>query len=364
MMIWRRGVVREIGPGWRGVQELLVEVTEPVEGRTQVRALFYLETTGSGRVGDEVILTAAALSRGLGTGGYAFVTCFPSRLPPDPPPAPGHIVKARYTPSQTMRLGVDEQESPHHLTLREAESLGGMPVVVADLHSALPAIVAGFRHHRPDARVVYVMTDGGALPHAFSRTAAALAEAGWVDGTVTVGQAYGGDWEAVNIYTGLLAAAHVAGADLAIVAQGPGNLGTGTRWGFSGTSTGEALNATNVLGGAPVGSLRVSASAARTRHYGTSHHSSTVYSRLTHEPITVVVPELAGEFGRLVSEQAAVFADRHRIAREPVDGLLEALERAPVPLSTMGRSLAEDPTPFLAAAAAGRWVARELLSGA
>ena len=33
--------------------------------------------------------------------------------------------------------------------LRDAESLGQMPVVVADLHSALPAIIAGLRAARP-----------------------------------------------------------------------------------------------------------------------------------------------------------------------------------------------------------------------
>jgi hypothetical protein len=40
-----------------------------------------------------------------------------------------------------------------------------------------------------------------------------------------------------------------------------------------------------------------------------------------------------------------------------VDGLAEALRGSPVPLSTMGRGLAEDPTPFLAAAAAGAYAA-------
>ena len=45
------------------------------------------------------------------------------------------------------------------------------------------------------------------------------------------------------MHTGLLAARHVLGADVAIVAQGPGNLGTGTRWGFSGVACGEAVNA-------------------------------------------------------------------------------------------------------------------------
>ena len=47
-------------------------------------------------------------------------------------------------------------------------------------------------------------------------------------GVVTVGQSFGGDLEAVTVHTGLLAARHVLGADLAIVTQGPGNLGTGT----------------------------------------------------------------------------------------------------------------------------------------
>ena len=44
-----------------------------------------------------------------------------------------------------MVLGVDEQDSPHHAVLRDADSLAGMPVVVADLHSALPAVLAGVR---------------------------------------------------------------------------------------------------------------------------------------------------------------------------------------------------------------------------
>nr|WP_323052626.1 DUF3866 family protein [Flaviflexus ciconiae] len=61
------------------------------------------------------------------------------------------MVKARYTPQQTMVLGVDEQESPHHHTLCDAQSVEGMPCVVADLHSALPAIVAAARHRSPNS---------------------------------------------------------------------------------------------------------------------------------------------------------------------------------------------------------------------
>src|SRR5207245_680387 len=76
--------------------------------------------------------------------------------------------------------------------------------------------------------------------------------------TVTTGQSFGGDLETVTVHTGLLAARHVLGADIAVVAQGPGNLGTGTRWGFSGVAAGEAVNAAAALGGRPVASLRIS----------------------------------------------------------------------------------------------------------
>src|SRR4029077_6711465 len=85
-----------------------------------------------------------------------------------------------------------------------------------------------------DIKVAYVMLDGGALPAWFSRTVSMLSDIGWLAGTITVGQAFGGDLEAVTLHSGLLAARHVLGAEVAVVTQGPGGLGTGTRGGFSG----------------------------------------------------------------------------------------------------------------------------------
>src|SRR5699024_11447822 len=69
------------------------------------------------------------------------------------------------------------------------------------------------------------------------------------------------------------------GADVTIVSQGPGNLGTGTGWGFSGVQSAEALHAAAVLGGQGVATLRVSEADERERHRGLSHHSSTAYGR-------------------------------------------------------------------------------------
>jgi uncharacterized protein DUF3866 len=321
-----------------------------------LRALAYPALTGAPRPGDRVLLNAGALELGLGTGGYALVVAIPDRLPAGPP-GPGHLVKARYTPLQATVLGADEQGSPHHEVLREADDLAGMPVVVADLHSALPAILAGARAGGGRPAAGYVMLDGGALPAWFSRTVAELRAAGWLAGTVTVGQAFGGDLEAVTLHTGLLAARHVLRADLVVVAQGPGNLGTGTRWGFSGVACGEAVNAAAVLGGRPVASLRVSDADPRDRHRGVSHHSLTAYGRVALARAEVVVPDLPGEFGERVTAQAASLAGRHDLVRVPVGGLLEALRECPVRLSTMGRGLAEDTAYFLAAAAAGRHAA-------
>lgn len=290
------------------------------------------------------------------------VVAVPNRLPEDPS-GPGHLVKARYTPLQATVLGADEQDSPHHDRLREADSIDGMPVIVADLHSALAPILCGLYEARQGVRVAYVMQDGGALPSWFSMSAARLRETGWLAGVVTVGQAFGGDVEAVTVHTGLLAAKYVLEADLAIVAQGPGNLGTGTRWGFSGVSAGEAVNAAGVLLGRPVAALRVSEGDKRERHYGVSHHSLTAYGRVALTPADVPVPELPGEFGERVRDQAELLAVRHRLVPVPVDGLHEALRESPVRLSTMGRGLEEDLAYFLASAAAGRHAASLLGSG-
>ncbi|TDQ45734.1 uncharacterized protein DUF3866 [Actinorugispora endophytica] len=326
------------------------------DGEGACRALAYPRLVGDPRPGDRVLLNTTALAMGLGTGGYALVVALPDRLPPDPE-GPGHLVKARYTPLQATVLGADEQGSPHHAALRDADGVDRMPVVTADLHSAVPAVLAGVLQARPGARVVYVMLDGGALPLWFSATVARLRAAGALAGSVTVGQSFGGDLEAVTVHTGLLAARHVLGADVAVVAQGPGNLGTGTPWGFSGVAAGEAVNAAAVLDGRPVAALRVSEADARERHRGVSHHSLTAYGRVALARADVVLPVLPGGFGDRLRAQAAVLAERHTLVEVEVDGLEEALRALPVRLSTMGRGLAEDAASFLAAAAAGRHAA-------
>ena len=383
-MMWRDGTVLALRRGWgaagRRCAELDVSVCGAPAGASvmtaggELRAVAYETLTGIPGPGERVRLEVSALDRALGTGGHAMVCARLDVLPEDSARA-GHLVKARYMPDQVMVTGVDEQGTTHHGLLSQPIGdldLEGMPVVVADLHSSLPAVLAGLRS--PDGarqpRVVYVMTDGGALPLAYSRLVAALSEAGWLAGTVTAGQAWGGDIEAVSIHNALLAARHVLHADAAIVIQGPGNLGTETPWGFSGVACGDAVNAIATLGGRPVACLRVSQADARPRHLGISHHSMTAYGRVALAGADVVVPLLEGVLGAQVRREAEILCEprpgaaQHRLVEVPVDGLMELLRAAEaetgVRLSTMRRGLDEDTAAFIAAAAAGRHVRRIL----
>lgn len=152
---------------WPGAVELDVTTEDG-----SARALAYPALVGRPEPGDAVLLNTTALAMGLGTGGYAMVVAIPDRLPEDPH-GPGHLVKARYTPLQATVLGADEQDSPFHELLREADSLDGMPVIIADLHSALPAILCGLYGSHPHRDRPVPRTPGGSRWRPGRKTAGA-----------------------------------------------------------------------------------------------------------------------------------------------------------------------------------------------
>jgi hypothetical protein len=362
VIIWADGTVTDVRGQWKGAVELSV-ARRDATSTSEVAALAYTDLMAAPAVGDRVLMNVAALERGLGTGGYALVIAVldaEGKVAAQPPQPSGHLVKARYLPLQAMVAGADEQGSAHHELLAEADSIDGMPVVVADLHSALAPILLAVENDRPGTRVVYVMSDQGALPLAFSRSVAELRASGLLAGTVTVGQAFGGDLEAVTLHSGLLAARLALDAEIVVVSQGPGNLGTGTRWGFSGVNAGEAINAAAVLGGRPVGTLRISGADPRERHRGVSHHSLTAYGRVALRQADIAVPDLAGDGSPAMAELASAVAAEvrqlslHRLIMVDLAGLRTVLAASPIELSSMGRGLDADPGYFLAAAAAGR----------
>ncbi len=344
----RRGTVREIvgtTPGAAGAVELSVDVA----GRSEP-ALAYPSLVGRLRVGDRVILNTTAVELGLGTGGMHLVVAVE-----DGPDAdvvhPGHVMKARYTP---LQVAVHTVEETHRSLLEGSRGLRNTPVVCAPLHSMIAPIAAGAKASA-DARVAYVMTDGAALAGGFSRLVPHLLERGLLDGWVTVGQAFGGDLEAVTIWTGLLAATEILAADVVVVADGPGNLGTDTTWGVSALGSGHAMMAARTLKGRPVAALRISFADQRERHRGVSHHSVTILRDVCAVDVNVAVPSL-GEPQRQVVWDAlreARLEERHQLVEADGRPALAELERRDVTVRSMNRSAADDPAFFLAAGAAG-----------
>lgn len=358
MLTRARGRVVSIDAVRGDATEITVEV-----GGDNARAIAYTHLTGDIRVGDEVLLNTTAVARGLGTGGFHFVMANLARPEGRSPEHEGHIVKARYTPAQHTVLSVEEEGSPHRKAIDDFQTLNSMPVVIGQLHSQLaPAAAAAKRHSGYRARVAYVMTDSAALPIGFSRLVAELQNKGLIDVTITAGQAFGGDLEAVNVYTALIAAKAAVGADVAIVCPGPGNVGTGTGYGFSSLEQGEIVNAVNVLGGAAIGIARISFADPRRRHQGLSHHTLTALGKVALTRCTLALPMM--DQMRLLSVQEQInhspisYLHRVRIA-DGRPGMVE-LQEKDVRVTSMGRSFDDDPEFFLAASAAGA-VAAEML---
>lgn len=346
----RPGRITRITSSRPGLAEVLVQVEDREE-----KAIAYTAFTGGLEPGDEVLLNTTAVAKGLGSGGYHFVLANLSHGGLDAPEA-GHIMKLRYTPAQIKVLAAEEPESAYHNLLREADNLGGAPVVALELHSQLaPVAAAVWKRGEGRLRLVYVMTDGAALPAPFSRTVAMLKEKGLLTATVTVGHAFGGDLEAVNVFSGLLAAKYAGGADVIVVGMGPGVVGTTTRYGTTALEQGEIVNAAHVLGGRPVAALRLSFADPRPRHRGASHHTLTALGRVALAPATVPVPVMAPEKSALVEEQlkSAGLAERHRLVIVDAADTFDALDELRIEVSTMGRGRDAEPEFFLAAGAAG-----------
>ena len=345
----RWGRVVERGAARDGALELSVDL----EGRVEP-ALAYPDLVGACAPGDRVLLNTSAVDLGLGTGGVHLVVAVD--VDPTDVELPGRVMKARYLPQQVVVETLEETDGG---ALESEPSLDGTPVVVLPLHSMLAPAAAGARAAGA-SRIVHVMTDGAALAGPLSRLVPELRSSGLLDAWITAGQAFGGDRESVTVWSGLLGAVRVLGADVVLVADGPGNLGTETTWGVSALGLGNAANAASTLGGRPVLGLRISFADPRERHRGVSHHSRTMLERIVSPGANVAVPALVDPQREVVWDalRAGRLEERHQLVE--VDGapaIRELADRG-VTVTSMGRSVDDDPAFFLAAGAAGLLAAR------
>ncbi|MCL2333117.1 MAG: DUF3866 family protein, partial [Actinomycetia bacterium] len=299
-LVWTE--VTALGASRGGLQELTT-----AEGA----ALCYPALTGACALRERVLVNTTARDLSLGTGGVDFVVAREGAdFEESNTPVDGHIMKLRYTPLQRNLLTVEAQESPYHQVMEQLDSLEGIPVVCCGLHSQVPLVAAAIKQVDSSLRVGYVMTDQAALPLAFSTAVAQSRELGLLDATLTCGQAFGGELEAINLYSGLLAACHVQGCDVVIVGIGPGLAGTGTPFGHGGVAQGEAINAAGALGGSPIACLRMSFADERQRHQGISHHALCALGKVAAVSATAIVPYLEGQQQEFVEAQLGAFESR------------------------------------------------------
>jgi hypothetical protein len=346
---WSRGVVSELLE-----QRPDLIVADVVVDGQGLKAVAFPDMVAALRVGDEVVLNTTGIDLSLGTGGDAFVlwNLTNSELPQR---REGHIVKLRYTPWQTEVLAAEAPESPSYAELKDVTSIDGTPVVVCGVHSHLGPVAAGIKEANPAARVGYLMTDGAALPLAWSNLVRALKQSGLVDVTCTSGHAFGGDLEAVNHFSGMTALKTIGEVDAIVVSMGPGVVGTGTSLGFTAMEQGPLLDSAGALGGRPIACLRVAFVDERERHYGISHHCLTALTIAAQRRCTVAVPELQGDQAQVIASQLdeSGIAERHLLVlADGVEAIARAVD-AGVELRSMGRTLEDNPEYFLDAGAAG-----------
>ena len=316
----------------------MTEILEERAGLQRVlvgeeRAYVLTGLVGEVAVGDEVVFNTTAIDLGLGTGGWHIVHWNLARRAWSSP-GPGHIMKVRYTSLQTDTGATEESVDP-------GTDLGGVPVVACTLHSQVPIVATTFLDRRPDGRVVYVMTDGAALPMALSDLVVRMRETGLVHVTVTAGHAFGGDREAVSVPSALVIAAAVERADLVVVAMGPGVVGTDSALGTTAVEAAHVLDSAAALGGRPILCVRASGADVRPRHRGASHHATTVL-RLTRS--SVEVPVVPG---------AEIDAPEHDVRLIDVPDVPAILAARGIEVRSMGRGPADDPLFYAAAGAAG-----------
>jgi hypothetical protein len=340
----RRGVVVSTAP-------LTVEID--AEGRPAWADEVLL---GPMREGDEVIVNAAALDLGLGSGGFDIVHVNLTRGLGGGAEGDAHVMKLNYT---SLQHPVEPVEGEKPLDSNGNSTRGFLtggewrqvPVVVLPLHGHLAPAAWAAAQARPGIRVGYVQTSGGALPGSFSRDVAVLRERGLLCGHITAAPSFGGEHEALSTVGALDAAATALGWDAALVGPGPGIIGSDTEFGHGGMAALDSAHAALSLRLPTILSPRVSSSDPRERHRGLSHHTATVLELLL-APVTVAVPEV-GEHGgaELASQIETASGGRHHLKFGSVD--LGAYSASGLPTTTMGRSIAEDPLFFAAPLAAG-----------
>lgn len=358
MLKLRRATVLGAGPADGPEQELSISLADE-----QRSAIAEVGLVGASQVGDELIVNTQGLDLGLGSGGFDIVHVNLTRGLSAEGQTGAHVMKLNYTSLQHAVQPIEDQQLELPL---------GRGVAVLALHGQLAAVAWAFGQARPQARLGYVQTPGGALPGGHSKVVRALRERGLLAGHITAGAAYGGELEAITTAGALHHGFHSLAWEAAVCGPGPGIVGSSSPLGHGGMNALDSAHIALALGASTLLVARMSSADERLRHRGLSHHTLTVLDMLL-EPVTVALPagirspagadlraSLGSVFGsarapskpqlELDVDRPARMA-RHDWRRAPVD--LPGYSAGGLPLQTMGRTIVEDPLFFGAALAGG-----------
>lgn len=344
------------------VEEILYEDEEVQILKTSdyaKKALLYVQITPKANINDEVIVNTTATILKLGTGGMDIVTSVLGSSPLNREAFDGHIMKARYLPSQHSVLAVEAKESKFHHLFQQSFSLDGKKILIGELHSMIPICFWAMDLLKENGKMVTIISDEGSIPLSISQHIRVLKNYERFS-TITIGQAFGGTYEAINLQTALQFAYKQLNADVILVTLGPGVVGSGTYFGFSGIEQASWANVIGSLDGVPVWVPRLSQADKRERHQGISHHTYTALTKFTYVKSMLPMPVTSETVGDKINEQIKDIEkqhDVHWLERAALEEIVEhCLHKSPVRLQTMGRDYRDDPIFFLGVAAAIKWL--------
>ncbi len=333
-------------------EERVDEITHSRPGLQRVRlangdaAYAITDLVGELSAGDRVVVNTTAVDLGLGTGGSHVVHVNLDR-PAFETNGGGHVMKARYL-SEQIDAGSWEEDAPPH---DELPDLSDARVALCVLHSHLPAIAAAAvaSGSPPPA---FVMADHNALPLVLSDVVHELRTKDLLAATVSAGQSFGGDIEAVNVASGVDAALR-AGHRSIVVAGGPGHVGTGSALGFSALDLAGHATTLRQLGADVALVVRASSEEARTRHREISHHTVHLLDLV---PVALKVPVPVPPDGGPVVDHGWITSRGHEPALAQVADVPAAFERFELDVDTMGRRLGDDRLALAYLGAAASWL--------
>ncbi len=141
--------------------------------------------------------------------------------------------------------------------------------------------------------------------------------------------------------------------------MGPGIVGSGTKYGFTGIEQGYIVDAINNLEGMAISVPRISFKDKRNRHYGISHHTITTLSQITNTKSNLILPYLEKEKEDYIIAQIenSKIKEKHNIIFEYGEEIIMAMEKFELKTTSMGRSIKDDRDYFISLGAAGNYVA-------